>query len=59
MRETLVRLVSERAGLDEGKAGQAVDAILGFFKENPDKIKELAAGQAGGLGGKLGHLLGR
>lgn len=41
MKEQLIAMVAERAGIDPAKAGQAVDAVLGFLKENPDQLKGL------------------
>lgn len=56
MRERLIQLVSERAGLDQAKATQAVDTILGYIKDNPGELKNLVGGDIGAkLGGVLGH----
>ena len=62
--DQLVKMVSERAGIDDGSARTAVDTVLGFLK---DRLPEPIAGQldkaAGGenvdLPGGLGGMLGR
>jgi hypothetical protein len=62
MKEQLVSLLISKVGLDEEKANQAVDAVLGFVKENPEKITEYlgkaglggAAEKLSGLGGIFG-----
>lgn len=41
MNEQLVKVLMDRVGLDEAKANQAIEAIMGFLKENPAKIAEL------------------
>ena len=63
--EELVRQVSQRAGIDEGKARAAVETVVGFLK---DKLPAPVAGQldgvlgGGGAGGGLseqaGNLMG-
>ncbi len=60
MREQLIAQLKEKAGLDEAKAGQVVDTVVGFLKENPDRIKELLGAEpvhaaAGGLGRLFRH----
>ena len=40
MKEQLVALLGEKVGLDEAKASQVVDTILGFIKDNPQKFTE-------------------
>ena len=58
MREQLVSLLVSKVGLDEEKANQAVDTVLNFFKEHPDQVSSLLGKLPGGLGDKLGGLLG-
>lgn len=41
MNEDLIASVAERAGLPPDKASAAVEAVLGFLKENPDKVSGL------------------
>jgi hypothetical protein len=58
MKEQLVSLLVAKVGLDEEKANQAVDTVLNFFKEHPDQVSSLLGKLPGGLGDKLGGLLG-
>jgi hypothetical protein len=58
MKEQLVSLLVSKVGLDQEKADQAVDTILNFFKEHPDQVSSLLGKLPGGLGDKLGGLLG-
>ncbi|HST24092.1 MAG TPA: hypothetical protein VLR90_23520 [Blastocatellia bacterium] len=58
MKEQLVSLLVSKVGLDEEKANQAVDTVLNFFKENPEQVSSLLGKLPGGLGDKLGGLLG-
>ncbi|HKS40880.1 MAG TPA: hypothetical protein VJX74_09745 [Blastocatellia bacterium] len=58
MKEQLVSLLVSKVGLDEEKANQAVDTVLNFFKEHPDQVSSLLGKLPGGLGDKLGGLLG-
>ncbi|HYP53058.1 MAG TPA: hypothetical protein VEQ42_05930 [Pyrinomonadaceae bacterium] len=63
--EELIRQVSERAGIDEGKARAAVETVVGFLK---DKLPAPVAGQldgvlggasgGGGLADQAGNLMG-
>lgn len=68
--DELIKLVADKAGITEAQAQQAVDAVLGFLKE---QLPEPLAGQIdallkgdmsglqgllGGLGGNLGGLFG-
>jgi uncharacterized protein (DUF2267 family) len=65
--DELIKLVSEKAGISQDQAQQAVKTVMGFLK---DKLPAPIAGQvesalsggelpdAGGLGKKLGGLLG-
>ncbi|MGA9768345.1 MAG: hypothetical protein WBV94_04840 [Blastocatellia bacterium] len=58
MKEQLVALLVSKVGLDQEKADQAVDTVLNFFKEHPDQVSSLLGKLPGGLGDKLGGLLG-
>lgn len=58
MKEQLVSLLVSKVGLDEEKANQAVDTVLNFFQEHPDQVSSLLGKLPGGLGDKLGGLLG-
>ena len=59
MKEQLVSLLVSRVGLDQEKAEQAVDTVLGYIKENPQQLTSyLDKFGAGGIGDKLGGLLG-
>ena len=40
VKEQLVALLGDRVGLDQSKASQAVDTIMNFIKENPEKLTE-------------------
>jgi hypothetical protein len=63
--EELVRQVSQRTGIDEGKARMAVETVVGFLK---DKLPAPVAGQldgvlgggaaGGGLADQAGNLMG-
>ncbi|MEO6577643.1 MAG: DUF2267 domain-containing protein [Candidatus Limnocylindria bacterium] len=61
--DQLVRMVSERAGIDEGAAKTAVDTVLGFLKDKlPDPIAgqldKAAKGEKVDAGSALGGLFG-
>jgi hypothetical protein len=57
VKEQLVSLLVSKVGLDEEKASQAVDAVLGFVKDNPEQITEyLGKAGLGGVAEKLGGL---
>lgn len=67
MNEQLVKVLMDRVGLDEAKANQAINAITGFLKENPEKLTELMGNEQvaaaldklpGGLGAKAKGLFG-
>jgi hypothetical protein len=67
MKEQLVQLLKERVGLDDAKANQAIDTVMGFVKENPERLQELLGNEQlsemlgklpGGLGGKVNKLFG-
>ncbi len=61
--DQLVKMVSERAGIDEGAAKTAVDTVLGFLKDKlPDPIAgqldKAAKGENVDAGSALGGLFG-
>lgn len=57
MKEQLVALLTSKVGLDQQKAEQSVDAILDFFKSNPEHLSSLLEKfGAGGVAGKIGGL---
>jgi hypothetical protein len=58
MKEQLAALLVSKVGLDQEKADQAVDTVLNFFKEHPDQVSSLLGKLPGGLGDKLGGMLG-
>ena len=58
MKEQLVSLLVSKVGLDEQKAEQAVETVLDYIKNNPDKLSALTDKLPGGLGDKLGGMLG-
>ncbi len=59
MKEQLVALLVSKVGLDEGKAGQAVDTVLEYVKSNPEQLTSyLEKFGAGGLTDKIGGLFG-
>ncbi|HWO01055.1 MAG TPA: hypothetical protein VNS63_17480 [Blastocatellia bacterium] len=58
MKEQLVSLLVSKVGLDQQKAESAVDAILDFLKNHPEQASSLLGKLPGGLGEKLGGMLG-
>ena len=66
--DELIKLVTQKVGISEAQAKQAVETVLGFLK---DKLPAPVAGQiegvlkgggmpdAGGIGKKLGGLFGK
>jgi uncharacterized protein (DUF2267 family) len=66
--DELIKMVTEKAGISEDQARQAIEAVMGFLK---DKLPGPIAGQVenvlgggempdvGGLGKTLGGLLGK
>lgn len=60
MKEQLIAIIVDKTGIDAAKAGQAVDAVLGFLKENPEKLSALLADdRLDDVTEKLGKLFGR
>ena len=58
MKEQLVSLLVSKVGLDQEKAEQSVDTVLNFFKDHPEQVSAVLGKLPGGLGDKLGGLLG-
>lgn len=58
MKEQLVSLLMSKVGLDQQKAESAVDAVLDYLKTNPEQASSLLGKLPGGLGEKLGGMLG-
>jgi uncharacterized protein (DUF2267 family) len=60
--EALIKMVAERAGIDEGQATQAVEVVIGQLKERlPEPIASQLEGLLDGEGGDapdLGGALG-
>jgi hypothetical protein len=49
VKEQLIAMVAEKAGLDAGKAEQAVEAVLGYLQQHPDQLKSLLGIDPDGL----------
>jgi hypothetical protein len=49
VKEQLIAMVAEKAGLDTGKAEQAVEAVLGYLQQHPGQLKSLLGTDPGGL----------
>jgi uncharacterized protein (DUF2267 family) len=61
--EELVKLVSDKVGISEAQAQQAVEVVLGFLRKNlPEPIAgqldAVTKGDLGDLGSGLGKLFG-
>lgn len=64
MDEQIVSLIVERVGIDPATAQKVVDTVMGFLKENPEKLTALLGGDdgkldAGDIAKKLGGLFNR
>ena len=61
--DRIVEIVADRAGISPEIAEKAVNAVLGFLKENPEQVTALLSNVTGGdlgeVAGKLGKLFGR
>lgn len=53
----IIARVTERAGIDADTAGKAVDSVIDFLKENPEKVASLVGNIE--LPGALKGLFGR
>jgi hypothetical protein len=58
MKDQLVSLLVSKVGLDQQKAEQSVDTVLDYIKNNPEQLSSLTDKLPGGLGDKLGGMLG-
>ncbi|MCK9518651.1 MAG: hypothetical protein M0R74_06455 [Dehalococcoidia bacterium] len=60
MKDQLIDAVVSRAGIDRGTAERAVDAVVDFLRENPQRLAELAGNAGiGDVGERLGKLFSR
>lgn len=60
MKDQLVALLGDKVGLDEAKASEVVDTVVGFLKDNPQRITELLGDNpAEMVSDTLGKLFGR
>lgn len=61
IQDQIAKMVAERAGIDPDTATKAVDAMLGFLNENPDKVAELLGDDSplGDAASKVTKLFGR
>ena len=61
MEEQIAKVISERAGIDEATALKAANAVIGFLKENPEKISGLLGDDSplGDAADKITKLFGR
>jgi hypothetical protein len=57
LEEQLIKLLSDRFGLDEATAEQAIATVMDFVKDNPEQLTSLLAGEEGQLNlGDVGAL---
>ena len=59
--EALIKLVAERAGIDEAAAKKAIDVVIEQLKDRlpgpmADQVEGLLSGEGGGAGDALGGL---
>lgn len=60
MKEQLVSLLVSKVGLDQEKAEQSVETIMGYIQENPQQLTSyLEKFGLGGIADKLGGFLGK
>lgn len=60
IQEQLVALLGEKTGLEPDKANQVIATVIGFLKDNPEKLTELmGGGDFEDVAGKIGKLFGR
>lgn len=61
IQEQLAKIVAERAGIDQATATKAADAVVGFLKDNPEKVTELLGDDSplGDAASKITKLFGR
>ncbi|HWP43868.1 MAG TPA: hypothetical protein VNO14_11565 [Blastocatellia bacterium] len=55
MKEQLISLLVSKVGIEQAKADQAVETILGYIKQNPQELSSyLEKAGVEGIGKKLG-----
>ena len=61
IQDQLTKMIADRAGIDPATAAKAADAVVGFLKENPEKVSELLGDDSpiGDAGSKITKLFGR
>lgn len=61
MQEQIAKIIAERAGIDPATAEKAANAVIGFLKENPEKLTALLGEDSpfGDAAGKITKLFGR
>jgi hypothetical protein len=60
VKDQLIAIIVDKTGVDQGKAEQAVDGIMTFLKDNPEKTTELLGEHAPpGVSKTIGKLFGR
>lgn len=61
IQDQLAKMIAERAGIDPATAAKAADAVVGFLKENPEKVTELLGDDSpiGDAASKITKLFGR
>ena len=61
IQDQLTKMIAERAGIDPATAAKAADAVVGFLKENPEKVTELLGVDSpiGDAASKITKLFGR
>lgn len=56
MREQLIQILQERAGLDISAAERAADVVIDFIREKgPEMLRSGEFGGGGGIGGIFGR----
>jgi hypothetical protein len=62
MKDQIVAMLVDKANLDQAKAEDVVDKVLGWLKDNPDELMKLTQNEMVGSVAKkggLGRLFGR
>jgi hypothetical protein len=59
--EQTARVIAERAGIDPATAQKAAQAVIGFIKDNPEKLTAFLGEDSplGDAANKISHLFGR
>jgi hypothetical protein len=55
VRDELVRVLAERAGLDRASAERAADVVVQFAREKGPEFAQALLAERGGLGGLFGR----